>query len=167
MRFESGKTLNKKILLPAAAVAALFLAMAGPARAKTATSTGINNISANVLANCQISTSPSNLAFGNYDPTSSTPLDTQGSAQISCTKGVTYWTYITGTRSFTISGDTLNFELYTDAGRSIVYPAVKTGGGSVSASKAATPVNYYGRIATGQNVGAGSGTANLVFTVEF
>ncbi len=158
--------MTKESFIKTATTIALVFAVAGSATAKTSTSPAAT-VGATVVANCLISTSASDIAFGDYDPTSSTDLAAQGSTQIRCTRGATYWTYITGTRSFTIGGDTLNFQLYTDAGHTIVYPAVKTGGGSVSPSNAAKLIEYFGLVAAGQNVGVGSGTANLVFTVEF
>jgi prepilin-type N-terminal cleavage/methylation domain-containing protein len=145
----------------------VFIA-AGSALAATVTSTF--NVTATVISNCRISTAASNIAFTSYDPTDSSPNDTgTGSFGFRCTKGTSYKLYITGTRSMTGAGGTLPFELYTNAGRSTLYPSSSGGASSVaSTGNAAVTSNIYGRIPAEADVGAGSDyTVTLTATVEY
>ena len=66
-------------------------------------------------------------------------------------------------------GDFLNYQLYTNAGRSIIWNAVNTDSGT-STSKL-TPINggftAYGRIFPGQDVRAGAFTDTVLVTVNY
>jgi spore coat protein U-like protein len=144
-----------------------IISMAGLAMAATAT----NNIQvlANVPSVCNITTAASNIDFGAYDPTSPTD-DTDGLSSVSfrCTKGVTYWTYITGTRQMSGPGaDKLNYGLYTDVTRTITWNSVKTGAGTVSGGITPQTIGIYGKIPPGQDVLAGSYSENVVVTIEY
>lgn len=137
--------------------------------AMAATSTATFNVTATAASNCRI-TGTTNVAFGDYDPTNATPADAMGNMTFRCTKGTTYWLYITGTRSMssTPAGETLNFELYTDAARTASFPLVKTGAGTSSANNAAQIQNIYGRIPAEQDVTAGrTFLQTLTATVEY
>ncbi len=136
--------------------------------AMAATQTATLNVTATAVGNCRI-TGTTNVAFGNYDPTD--PADNiagQGSMTFRCTKGTTYWLYIVGTRTMASGGENLNFELYTDAARTAVFSAVKTGGGTSSPNITPQTQNIYGRITAGQDVTAGLAfTQTLTATVEY
>lgn len=154
----------KKVLFTMLAV----VAMAGTAMAATATSN--LQVTANVTNGCRID-SVTNVDFGNYGPTD--PVDnTAGSGSIvsRCTKGTTYWVYITGTRQMALGAEKLNFQLYTNTARTIAFPATKleAGAGTVSGSNALVTTNIYGRIPALQDVAAGGPyTATLTATVEY
>jgi spore coat protein U-like protein len=152
----------KKYLLLAIVMG--ILASATPVLGATAT----NNltVSATVATACQIS-SVANISFGAYDPFSATPNDASGNVVLRCVKGTSYKTYITGTRAMSGGGDTLNFGLYEDAGRSVTFPANNSAGGVTSTSIAPVTKNIYGRISAGQDVTVASYTATLVVTVEY
>ena len=141
-----------------------FLAVAGPAMGATAT----NNmtVSATVNAACQIS-SVADISFGVYDPLSATPKDADGNVVLRCVKGTSYKTYITGTRSMSGGGNTLNFELYEDAGRTTTFPINNSAGSTTALSILPVTKNVYGRIPAGQDVGVAGYTATLVATVEY
>ncbi len=152
----------KKYFLPLFLLS-LVLA-AGQASAATATNNLV--VSASVTSACQI-TSVGNINFGAYDPLSATPKDAAGNVVLRCVKGTSYKAYITGTRSMTGGSDSLNFQLYTDAGRTATFPIDNTVGGTTSASSSPVTKDVYGRIAAGQDVSAASYTATLVATVEY
>ena len=125
-------------------------------------------VTANVQAACSVVT-VTNVAFGIYDPTSAANNDAgQGNMSFSCTKGTAYKTYITGTRSMAGGGDTLNFLLFTDSGRSTSFPSASASGTpGTAADSSAISIPVYGRIPGSQNVGVASYTATLVAVVEY
>jgi spore coat protein U-like protein len=129
------------------------------------TKTNNLEVTASVAAACSIS-SVSNIAFGAYDPTAGTPSDAAGNLVFRCVKNTSYSTYVTGTRSMSGGGDTLNFNLYSDAGRTTAYPAA-TGTGGTAANLSPMTSNIYGRIPATQDVGVASYSATLVATVEY
>ncbi len=158
----------KKILsVVAVALLVSVVAMAGAAMAATVTSA--ISVSATVQASCAITTPATALAFGPYDPLSPTPTDTAGQVDFRCTRNTLYWTYIAGSRTMTDGTDTLNFEVYSDAGRSTVYPSTKAGAGAGTTSASNNPqtVPYYGRIPVNQYVGANVYNGSVDLTVEW
>jgi spore coat protein U-like protein len=151
----------KKLMIGLMVVA--MVAMAGMAMA--ATKTNNLEVTASVAASCSI-TSVADIAFGAYDPTSGSNLDAAGNMVFRCVKNTTYNTYITGTRTMVAGGDTLNFDLYTDAGRSSAFPST-AGSGTSAPSLAPITTNIYGRIPASQDVGVNSYARTLVATVEY
>jgi spore coat protein U-like protein len=144
-----------------------FVGIAGVAMATTVTSDF--TVNASVVDSCQIQTAASNVDFGTYDPTDSSPDDDgSGSVVFRCSKGTTYNLYISGTRTMTNGTDNLTFELYSNSGRTTVYPSDLAGATPVTASNN-SPVtsNYYGRISALQDVSVGSYTQTLTLTVEY
>lgn len=152
----------RKILLAMLAV----LAMGGTAMAATATSN--LTVTANVTNGCRID-SVTNVAFGSYDPTSAADnIAGSGSIVSRCTKNTTYRIYVTGTRVMINGVNNLNFELYSDTGRTAVFPSTFAGASpSTSASNAPVPTNVYGKITALQDVPAGAYSATLTATVEY
>ncbi len=135
-------------------------------------------INATVPAECTVSTTPVN--FGSYDPVvanATTPLDSTGSVNVYCTKGTVATvaldsgSHASGTtrRMLGSAGDLLRYELYRDAGRSVIWNTTNTDSGA-SASKN-TPINAgfiaYGRIPAGQDVGIGSYNDTVLVTVNY
>ncbi len=88
------------------------------------TKTNNLNVTASVAANCTI-TAVTDVSFGAYDPTSATDLDVNGDITFRCTKNTSYKTYMVDTRQMVgaVNADNLDFELYSDAGRTTVFPS--------------------------------------------
>lgn len=146
--------------------------------ASAATATANLSVSATVTNNCTISTAA--LAFGSYDPVAanaSTDLDGTGTVVVACTKGSTATIGLglganasgTTRRMTDGSSNFLNYELYQDSSRSTVWS--DTGAGLLSPvaapSKAARNFTVYGRVASNQDVPAGSYSDTVVATVNF
>lgn len=116
----------------------------------------------------------SNLAFGAYDPVTGSQVDGSSTIDVQCTLMVPLTQYrfcismesgsgFTGNQRQMISGtDRMNYALFTDAGRSTDWGSYRTGFGvtgqgyELLLTTGATTnfnftVNYYGRIASGQN----------------
>ena len=153
--------------LVAILVTMTLIAIGGVAIAATVTSNF--NVIANAVGNCRITTAASTVDFGTYDPTDTNPdNDGSGSVQFRCTKGTTYWTYITGVRQMSGGAEILNFELYSDAARTTIYPNAVVGGGTSSPNNTPQVIFYYGQIPPMQDVTAGQAfSQNLTFTVEY
>jgi spore coat protein U-like protein len=155
------------------AVPAAILAVS-PAFAATTSST--LNVSATVTANCTVSTSP--LAFGNVNPLSGADVDGAGGITVTCTNG-TGWDASAGigggsgasfaSRRMTAGANLLNYNLYTDAGRTTVWG---DGTGSTAlisdtGSGVAQSVTIYGRVPLGQTTvppGAYADTVSVTVT---
>ena len=148
-----------------ALTAIVVLAMSGVSLAATKTNT--LNVTATVVANCNI-TAVTDITFGTYDTTSATPLDANGDMTFRCTKNTSYKTYITGTRSMTGSGaDTMTFTLFSDAGHTTAFPIDNTGGSATAPSNAAIVKTIYGRVPATQDVQIDNYAKVLVATVEY
>jgi len=158
-------TTIKKIGIVMMLSAALVLT-AGAALAATAT--GNMNVSASVAANCRI-TGVTDITFGTaYDPTDPAANDSgSGDFTFRCTKNTAYGLYIAGTRTMTDGTDTLNFELYEDAGRTTVYDSASPGNTATAASNGPVTENVYGRIPALQDVGVGAYAGSVTVTVEY
>jgi spore coat protein U-like protein len=130
------------------------------------TKTNILQVTATVIASCNIN-SVTDINFGNYDPISSVPTDAAGSVILQCAKDTAYKTYIIGTRSMTGGSDTLNFDLYSDAGRTMTFPSDNSG--SATNAPDINPITkiIYGRIPAQQNVGVANYTRMLTVTIEY
>ncbi len=156
----------KKYLLSIVFSILLMLVFASVAAAQTDVTMNLG-VSANVVASCRMS-SVSNVGFGTYDPTdSNNDDDGAGSMTFRCVKATAYKTFITGTREMSGTTDTLTFELYTDAGRTTVFPSDNSGSSTNATSNAPVTANIYGRIPALQDVGVDSYSATLVATVEY
>jgi len=161
-----------------ATVAALLgimgLGLAGLACAGTIT--GSLGVSATVSNNCQITNTPS-IAFGNYNPLDTTPVDQTGTISLACTKGAVAVialdtganpTHATGTTRAMkdAATDYVSYELYSDSGRTTVWTS--TGVTEPAApSKAAVNYTVYGRIPAGQDQPANSYSDTVGITVNF
>jgi len=132
-------------------------------------------------AACTVSSA--GVAFGAYDPLSGTPDDSIGTVSSTCTildpaPEVEIGAGNSGTfttRRMSNGGSNLNYNLYTNAGRTIVWGNGSGGTGTVTMS-GGTPVLFfwrtysatiYGRIPAGQNVTAGSYADTLIIQVNF
>ena len=125
------------------------------------------NVQAIVNAQCNIQ-SVTDLDFVDYDPTSAAPDDDgQGDVTFACTRNTVYDLYVSGVRTITNGTDTLNYELYSDVGRSSVFPSALPGIPGPAADNNPITQNIYGRIAALQDVGPGLYTGTVTVTVEY
>ncbi len=148
--------------------AVLFLASIMANNAFAATVTGNLTVTANVVQACII-TSVNDISFGDYNPASGAPKDGQGSFTFSCLGGTNYELYINGARQMAgPSANYLNYDLYTDAGKSNLWPSAKPSSEN-GVTTDASPItrNVYGRIPAGQYLPAGSYTNIVSIVVDF
>jgi spore coat protein U-like protein len=148
----------RTILLLVASGAASSLALPGGAVAGTQQTT--LTVNATVTANCTITANP--VAFGSVNPLTGTAFDAAGSLDVTCTTG-SAWSAtadagagasatLTARRMTSGAGNTLNYALYTNSGRTLVWGS---GAGGTSAltgtgTGAVQSVPIYGRITAGQ-----------------
>jgi spore coat protein U-like protein len=175
---EEAQVMEKRIgrLIAGAGVAALVAGMVGVAQstveATTATSTFA--VSATVSANCTISAAA--LAFGAYDPVvanAATNLDQTSTITVACTKGSTGvvsldngQNFSAGARRMKSGANFLTYEMYNDAGRTVVWNATNTVS-YTAASKATSGLTLYGRVAAGQDVPVGAYADSVIATITF
>jgi spore coat protein U-like protein len=139
---------------------------------------------------CAVSTP--GVAFGNYNPTSTTAETTIGSGNLLCTytgtgftATITLSTGNSGTyanRTMTLGSQNLRYNLYLDTGYTMIFGNGASGtyditvcypGGTVTCTGATgqSGVTYsgtvYGLLPAGQNVTAGTFTDTLVVTVTY
>ncbi len=161
----------KKIRILMIMVAAVMtLSFASTVYAATVATTF--DVTATVNSVCSITNAP-NLAFGAYDPTSGTDLDATTTVTIRCTKNTDYELYITPASGARImvgapTADNLNYELYSDAGRTTSFSSAVTGT-KATATDAALDIDtiVYGRIPSLQNVAIGTYTQTVTVTVDY
>jgi spore coat protein U-like protein len=141
-----------------------FVVAASSAFAGQATSS--LNASASVNSNCNFTT-VTDIAFGTYDPTDPVDTDADGDFTFRCSKGTAYDIYLTGTRQMTKGADTLNFELYSDAGRTTVWPSISPGVTGTAASNAPDTRSVYGRVSAQQDAATGAYSGSVTITIDF
>lgn len=158
--------MKKRIIILVALTAFSILNLRGISLA--ATKTNNLQVTASVAANCNI-VSVTNIAFGAYDPISATYLDVNGDMTFRCTKNTPFKTYLVGTRQMVgaVYSDNLNFELYSDSGRTTVYPSDNSGSSSSAPNFSPITSTIYGRIPALQDVSVDSYTRTLTATVEY
>ncbi len=147
-----------------------------PSVTSASTATTTFPVTATVLGVCSVSAS--SLDFGNYDPTSVTDLDASTTLDVLCTIGTSFTVGLSAgtasgatvtTRAMTNGGDTLDYALYQDAGRTTNWgntPGADTPASAI-AGLTATSYTVYGRVAQGQNVAAGSYSDTITVTVNY
>jgi spore coat protein U-like protein len=135
-------------------------------------------ISASVAAVCTITTSA--VAFGAYDPVvanAATDLLAAGSVNVACTKGTASTidlgnggNFAAGSRRMASGTDFLNYALYKDAARTLVWGTGLAGGTTqayVAASKAVTAVPVYGTVPQAQDVTVGAYSDSVLATITY
>lgn len=144
--------------------------------ANAATATTSFTVNATVLKACVVTALP--LAFGNYDPTSVSPVTGSTTLSVLCTRGTSFRTGLnagtaTGatvsTRSMSSGGESLNYALYQDSAYTTNWgntPGTDTPA-AVTAGNGATTQTVYGRIAASQNVPIGVYTDTITVTVTY
>jgi spore coat protein U-like protein len=127
--------------------------------------------STTVLGVCTIA-APT-LAFGPYTPVATT--DGAATLSVACTRGTAYTVGLNAgshpsgsTRQMQMgaTGDLLQYELYSNAGRTVVWSSTAVVGGT-AATSAAIALPVYGRIPAGQFVEAGDYRDDVTSTVNF
>lgn len=146
-----------------------------PSGALAATATDTMTVTATVQSGCVLTASP--LAFGIYNPTSATSLDATTTVLVTCTLGTPYNVGMgagagtgatTAVRKLTSSGNTLNYALYQNAGRTTNWGnTVGTDTLSATAGLLPNAITVYGRIPSGQNTLAGVYTDSVTVTVTY
>ena len=136
--------------------------------------------SASASAACTVSST--GVAFGAYNPQSGTPDDSTGTVQADCHPNdhdiqVDIGAGLSGsfaTRSMSSGAAMLNYNLYTNVARTIIWGDGTGGssnqtltGGSVSGGTRRFTGTVYGRIPAAQNVPAGTYGDTLIVTLTF
>jgi spore coat protein U-like protein len=138
------------------------------------------SVTASVAANCTITTAP--VAFGAYDPVganAAADLLATGTVTVACTKGAPTTidlgngtNFLAGSRRMNSATDFMNYALYKDAARTLVWG---TGPGLVggttaaytAASVAPTAITVYGTVPMAQNVSVGAYSDTVVATINY
>ena len=134
-------------------------------------------VTASVSKNCTITTTP--VSFGAYDPVvanATNPLDGTGTIVVACTRGANAMVGMNGgTNGFGTNrrmsrgaGQFLEYQLYTNAGRTDVW-GDDLGGLYLGVAPSRDPrtFNVYGRVPARQDATVGSYTDTVVATVNF
>jgi spore coat protein U-like protein len=156
-----------------AAIAAFVLSTV-PVRLEATTATSTLAVSATVISSCTVL--PGTLVFGNYNPTSGSPLDVDGSFTVTCTTGTAPVVGLglglnpTGSTRRMINGlQYLTYEIYKETGRSNVWG--DSGGATVTLSAAASilpqTINVYGRVPANQSATVGAYVDTVAITLTF
>ena len=159
-------------------VAGLTVSIAADIRLFGQTQSTQLTVTANVVKNCTITTTP--VAFGSYDPVTANaanPLDGIGTVSVTCTKGavakvgLNTGSYPSGTRRMFAGGEAfLNYELYRDQARATVWGDTLANAVDVPASPSALQpqtLTVYGRVAQAQDATVGNYADTVVATVNF
>ncbi len=165
---------SRSLILAAPIVA---MGLFGVSEIKAATQTDNFDVTATIIASCTITAN--DLAFGNYDPLSATPLDQTSTINVTCSNGADYDIQLSGGLSTDVnartmddnatSGFFLNYSLFYDAGRTNNWGVTNgtdtyqgTGTGS------AQTITVYGRIPAGQTTPpVGDYTDTITATIEY
>lgn len=166
---------NRIFARRAAAIVVLGLMLAGPT-ARAATATDTMGVSATVQTACILSTT--SLAFGNYDPTSSTDTDATATLTITCTTGTSFTVGLNAgttagttvtTRKMANGANRLSYALYSNSGRTTNWG--NTSGtdtpAAITATSSASTMTVYGRVTALQNVPAGAYSDTVTVTVNY
>jgi spore coat protein U-like protein len=126
-------------------------------------------------------------SFGSYNPGSTIPNDTAGTVQVTCQLlaiglAVPYTLTASagsggsfGSRKLLNGSAALAYQLYTDAGRSVVWGDGTGGSSAITGSLTAitglivigSPIPIYGRIAAGQVAAVGSYSDTVLVTITY
>ncbi len=134
------------------------------------------NVTATVLKNCAVSAS--DLAFGDYNASSGSPVTASTTVSVTCTAALAYTVALDGgqttndvsARAMTDGAShNLSYGLYTTNGYGTVWGDGSAGTSTVAGTGngAAQAVTVYGRIPAAQFVAAGSYTDRVTVTVNY
>lgn len=124
-----------------------------------------------LAADCTVGAS--GVAFGNYDVFSPTALNGAGTVSVACSPATGYSIGLsTGNGSYSqrwlgSGAATLDYNLYTDASRSVVWGDGTSGTSTVGGSGESVDHPVYGSVPAQQNVTAGSYADTIIVTVTF
>ena len=162
-----------RLSLTTASVLGVTLSAAS-ASAQTAQTT--MDVSATVVDACLVTAT--DLAFGSYNPTATSPTDATSTIDVTCTPGTSFTVGLSAgtTAGATVSArqmasgaERLDYALYSDAPRSTNWgntPGTDTPAASI-ASGTPTVLTVYGRVPAQQAVPAGSYTDTITITVSY
>jgi spore coat protein U-like protein len=171
----------KKTLIPIAL--AFTLAAVAPAAFAAGSATNPLTLSATVINNCSIATTP--VGFGNYDPLSASPNQASGTVVIACTKNATPSIWLGNGNNFSSNrrmkdpgGNFMNYEIYQPASNAVGAACAytqrwgQTVGTDVftptaSPGVAARTYNVCGQVTAGQDLAAATFTDSVLATVNF
>ena len=155
--------------------ASIALSVGLPAMA--ATTTGTLNVSGTVVASCTLTTTPVN--FGTSIPS---PLvanvDATGTITATCSNSVPYAIALSAgsgagasvaVRRLTSGANTLNYALYRDSARTLLWGdgTLGTGMQAGTGTGAAQSITVFGRIPTGQAPAIGAYADSVTVTITF
>lgn len=166
---------SQRIAVRTALAAALTLGAASNAFAATGSATANITVTAAINTNCLINAGA--VGFGTYDPlvaNASSNLDQSGTFTVACTKGTVATiglsngsNFASGKRYLASGSNLLQYELYSDTGRTTVWNGTNTVS-YTSTGKATATQTIYGRIPGGQDANTGTNyTDTIVATVNF
>ena len=167
-------------LASAILIAAGSAASAAPAMAGSVTSE--ITVSATVPSSCSISTTP--LAFGSYDPigtNATAPLDITATVTTTCTNAMGTRillgqganpssgssNFSPGRRLKSAAGGYINYSIYQDSGRGMVWGNDVSTGMSINGTGGPQDTTIYGRIPAGQAADAVPYSDTVVATITF
>ena len=156
------------------AVTGLFALSVLSVRTEATTATSTLTVSATVISSCTVL--PGTLSFGNYNPTSGSPLDVDGTFTVTCTTGTAPVVGLglglnaTGSTRRMINGlQYLTYEIYKESGRTNVWG--DSGGNTVTLAAAASilpqTITVYGRVPASQSASAGVFADTVAITLTF
>jgi len=155
------------------ALSAALASLTGQAAAVTTTSSF--SVTATVLTTCSVSST--DLGFGNYDALAAQALDTTSTVSVQCTlstgysvglnAGIGSGATVTTRKMTSTDSATLDYSLYQDNGRSVVWG--ESGAAAVTGTGTGAQVDHtvYGRIPTGQYVSPDTYSDTITVTVTF
>lgn len=158
------------------ALAAGCLLGAGSAMASS-TTTGSLAVSATVLKSCVIGSGT--LAFGNYDPTANSALQTSTTVTLTCTPGTSYDIGMNAgagsgatvsLRQLTNSSNTIGYQLFRDSGYSQNWGntvGTDTLHGTSSGTLLTNTVTVYGQMPAGEAAVIGVYSDTVTMTVTY
>jgi spore coat protein U-like protein len=136
-----------------------------------------------LLQSCSVSATA--LSFGSYDPTSATPRDSTGTITVTCTVSLVgllaSWDILLSTgisgsftpRDLLSGGNSMQYNLYTNAGRTQVWGDATGGTAKVSDSQLMVvgtnqhSYTTYGRIPALQDLAPGTYTDTITVTLNY
>ena len=125
-----------------------------------------------VWAACSLSVQP--VLFGNYDFLESLPLDSAGLVEVTCDTVLDTYSVSLSTgagsyaqRKMNSGVYTLNYNIYVDAGRTLVWGDGSGGTNLINGSGLFTSFSAYGRVTAQQNARVGNYNDNLITTITF
>jgi spore coat protein U-like protein len=155
---------------------AAAVAVGGITSANAANDTDTFGVQLVVNNSCTITATGGTLNFGTVTGTIATDVDSFTTLSVNCNSGATYsvglndGTHSTtpGERRLQSGANYLDYELYSDSGRSSVWTAANTTGDvDGTGNNAAQSLTVYGRVPGGQSVPAGTYTDTVTATIEF